>query len=199
MSEWSKDIVNDLEKVNRKLLPLNEFVNKHWTRFKPVYIHFHGYIEDEGELYLLVYEFFNKIIRSDVQPLFQSDNQIFNYFKTAVRNRNYDITHKKEIQSITFTEYSKLFGEDNIIEDKISLDETPINERIANEEYIDYIFKELSKTLAEPYIKLLILLYKGYTPKEARKELGVSLTTVRDRIGVIRDALRTQLKINKKN
>lgn len=200
MSEWSKDIVSDLEQVNNKSMSLNDFVKKHWTRFKPVYISYHGYIEDEAELYILVYDFFNKIIRSDVQPLFNSDNQIFKYFKTAVRNKHYDNTHKKEIKTISFTEWNELFEDNNSsenIEDKISDGELPIDDIVISEGYVDYIFDELSKVLAEPYIKLLILLYKGYTPKEARKELGISLTTVRDRIGTIRNVLKTHLGIFK--
>ena len=102
MSKWSVEIVSDLEKVNKGEIELKAFVNKHWERFKPVYINFHGCCEDEADLYLLVYKFFNRIIRSDVQPLFQSDNQIFSYFKSAVRNKHYDDTHKKEIKTISF-------------------------------------------------------------------------------------------------
>lgn len=201
MSEWSRDIVSDLELVNNKTMALNEFVRKHWERFKPVYINYHGYIEDEAELYLLVHKFFNKIIRSDVQPLFNSDNQIFNYFKTAVKNKHYDDTHKRELNIITFTEMNAIINEDNsddnTIEEITASDELSFDELIIGEEFVDYIFSELSKVLSEPYIKLLILLYKGYTPKEARKELGISLSTVRDRIGTIRSVMKEHLGIYK--
>lgn len=201
MTDWSKDIVTDLNFVNNKSLSLNDFVKKHWERFKPVYINYHGFIEDDAELYLLVYNFFKKIIRSDVQPLFNSDNQIFSYFRTAVKNKHYDDTHKHEINPILFTELnsSNELDEDNV-EDKLpnSLDSLSVEEKIISEDYVEYLFSEVSKLLSEPYIKLLVLLYKGLTPKEARKELGVSITTIRDRIGVIRDTVNALRKINEK-
>lgn len=199
MSKWSVEIVSDLEKVNKGEIELKSFVNKHWERFKPVYINFHGCCEDEADLYLLVYKFFNRIIRSDVQPLFQSDNQIFSYFKSAVRNKHYDDTHKKEIKTISFSEWNELLEENTSkdpIEDKIPANDMLIEDKVNSEHYVEYIFEEISKMLSEPYIKLMVLLYKGYTPKEARKELGVSLTTVRDRIGVLRETLRDIIKID---
>lgn len=193
-TKWSKDIVNDLDKVNAKELQLNDFVYKHWERFKPVYINFHGYCSDEGELYLLVHDFFRKIVKSDVQPLFQSDNQLFNYFKTAVRNRHYDDTHKKEIQLISLEDLYDINSENNShdpVEDKIPDTSTLHSEITESELYVDGIIRELSEILSEPYIKLIVLLYRdGLSPKEARKELGVSLTTIRDRIGVIRETLK---------
>lgn len=199
MSEWSKDIISDLELVNNKEISLDYFVSKHWERFKPIYINYHGYIDDEAELYLLVHNFFSKIIRADVQPLFNSDNQLFNYFKTAVRNKHYDNTHKKEINIISFTELNDLCNneENEDIENTVSSEEPLIDETVISEEYVDYVFEELSKVLSEPYIKLLVLLYKGYTPKEVRKELGISLTTVRDRIGTIRKAMNDCLCISR--
>lgn len=199
MSKWSVEIVSDLEKVNKGEIELKSFVNKHWERFKPVYINFHGCCEDEADLYLLVYKFFNRIIRSDVQPLFQSDNQIFSYFKSAVRNKHYDDTHKKEIKTISFSEWNELLEENTSkdpIEDKIPANDMLVEDKVNSENYVEYIFEEISKMLSEPYIKLMVLLYKGYTPKEARKELGVSLTTVRDRIGVLRETLRDIIKID---
>lgn len=199
MSKWSVEIVSDLEKVNKGEIELKAFVNKHWERFKPVYINFHGCCEDEADLYLLVYKFFNRIIRSDVQPLFQSDNQIFSYFKSAVRNKHYDDTHKKEIKTISFSEWNELLEENTSkdpIEDKIPANDMLIEDKVNSEHYVEHIFEEISKMLSEPYIKLMVLLYKGYTPKEARKELGVSLTTVRDRIGVLRETLRDIIKID---
>ena len=199
MSKWSVEIVSDLEKVNKGEIELKSFVNKHWERFKPVYINFHGCCEDEADLYLLVYKFFNRIIRSDVQPLFQSDNQIFSYFKSAVRNKHYDDTHKKEIKTISFSEWNELLEENTSkdpIEDKIPANDMLIEDKVNSEHYVEHIFEEISKMLSEPYIKLMVLLYKGYTPKEARKELGVSLTTVRDRIGVLRETLRDIIKID---
>lgn len=199
MSKWSVEIVSDLEKVNKGEIELKAFVNKHWERFKPVYINFHGCCEDEADLYLLVYKFFNRIIRSDVQPLFQSDNQIFSYFKSAVRNKHYDDTHKKEIKTISFSEWNELLEEDTSkdpIEDKIPANDMLVEDKVNSEHYVEHIFEEISKMLSEPYIKLMVLLYKGYTPKEARKELGVSLTTVRDRIGVLRETLRDIIKID---
>lgn len=199
MSKWSVEIVSDLEKVNKGEIELKAFVNKHWERFKPVYINFHGCCEDEADLYLLVYKFFNRIIRSDVQPLFQSDNQIFSYFKSAVRNKHYDDTHKKEIKTISFSEWYELLEENTSkdpIEDKIPANDMLVEDKVNSEHYVEHIFEEISKMLSEPYIKLMVLLYKGYTPKEARKELGVSLTTVRDRIGVLRETLRNLLKID---
>lgn len=46
-------------------------------------------------------------------------------------------------------------------------------------------------------MKLLILVYKdGLTPQEARKELGVNITTIRDRMIIIRDAVRKNEEIN---
>lgn len=199
MSKWSVEIVSDLEKVNKGEIELKSFVNKHWERFKPVYINFHGCCEDEADLYLLVYKFFNRIIRSDVQPLFQSDNQIFSYFKSAVRNKHYDDTHKKEIKTISFSEWYELLEENTSkdpIEDKIPANDMLVEDKVNSEHYVEHIFEEISKMLSEPYIKLMVLLYKGYTPKEARKELGVSLTTVRDRIGVLRETLRDIIKID---
>lgn len=199
MSKWSVEIVSDLEKVNKGEIELKSFVNKHWERFKPVYINFHGCCEDEADLYLLVYKFFNRIIRSDVQPLFQSDNQIFSYFKSAVRNKHYDDTHKKEIKTISFSEWNELLEENTSkdpIEDKIPANDMLVEDKVNSEHYVEHIFEEISKMLSEPYIKLMVLLYKGYTPKEARKELGVSLTTVRDRIGVLRETLRDIIKID---
>lgn len=199
MSKWSVEIVSDLEKVNKGEIELKAFVNKHWERFKPVYINFHGCCEDEADLYLLVYKFFNRIIRSDVQPLFQSDNQIFSYFKSAVRNKHYDDTHKKEIKTISFSEWYELLEENTSkdpIEDKIPANDMLVEDKVNSEHYVEHIFEEISKMLSEPYIKLMVLLYKGYTPKEARKELGVSLTTVRDRIGVLRETLRDIIKID---
>lgn len=199
MSKWSVEIVSDLEKVNKGEIELKSFVNKHWERFKPVYINFHGCCEDEADLYLLVYKFFNRIIRSDVQPLFQSDNQIFSYFKSAVRNKHYDDTHKKEIKTISFSEWYELLEENTSkdpIEDKIPTNDMLVEDKVSSEYYVEHIFEEISKMLSEPYIKLMVLLYKGYTPKEARKELGVSLTTVRDRIGVLRETLRDIIKID---
>lgn len=199
MSKWSVEIVSDLEKVNKGEIELKAFVNKHWERFKPVYINFHGCCEDEADLYLLVYKFFNRIIRSDVQPLFQSDNQIFSYFKSAVRNKHYDDTHKKEIKTISFSEWNELLEENTSkdpIEDKIPANDMLVEDKVNSEHYVEHIFEEISKMLSEPYIKLMVLLYKGYTPKEARKELGVSLTTVRDRIGVLRETLRDIIKID---
>ena len=71
-----------------------------------------------------------------------------------------------------------------------------VEDKVNSEHYVEHIFEEISKMLSEPYIKLMVLLYKGYTPKEARKELGVSLTTVRDRIGVLRETLRDIIKID---
>ena len=199
MSKWSVEIVSDLEKVNKGEIELKSFVNKHWERFKPVYINFHGCCEDEADLYLLVYKFFNRIIRSDVQPLFQSDNQIFSYFKSAVRNKHYDDTHKKEIKTISFSEWYELLEENTSkdpLEDKIPANDMLVEDKVNSEHYVEHIFEEISKMLSEPYIKLMVLLYKGYTPKEARKELGVSLTTVRDRIGVLRETLRDIIKID---
>lgn len=199
MSKWSVEIVSDLEKVNKGEIELKSFVNKHWERFKPVYINFHGCCEDEADLYLLVYKFFNRIIRSDVQPLFQSDNQIFSYFKSAVRNKHYDDAHKKEIKTISFSEWNELLEENTSkdpIEDKIPANDMLVEDKVNSEHYVEHIFEEISKMLSEPYIKLMVLLYKGYTPKEARKELGVSLTTVRDRIGVLRETLRDIIKID---
>ena len=199
MSSWSVEIVNDLELVNNKSMKLNEFVNKHWERFKPVYINFHKCCEDEGDLYLLVYEFFSKIVRSDVQPLFQSDNQLFNYFKTAVRNKHYDMTHKKEIQTVAFCDWEDLNEENHSndpVENKIPDDGLSVEQIVEGNVYVDYIFEELSKILSEPYMSLFVLLYRdGLTPTEARKELGVSMTTVRDRIGVIREKLKTHFGI----
>lgn len=198
---WSVEIVTDLELVNNGSLELNEFVNKHWEKFKPVYINFHKCCFDEADLFLLVHEFFSKIIRADVQPLFQSDNQIFNYFKTAVRNKHYDNTHKKEIVTISFAEYvaqlESSTPSNDSLEDKIPDESTNIEEEVLGELTVEEVLKELSGVLSDKYIKLLVLLYKyQLTPKEARRELGVSLTTVRDRIGKIRKVLKNHCGIH---
>lgn len=194
---WSREIVDDLEDVIAGKQELDKFVAKHWERFKPVYINFHKYCDDEGELYLLVHEFFSKIVRSDVQPLFLSDNQLFNYFKTAVRNRHYDNTHKKELNLITFTDYCDGAdeGEDYEPIENTIVDEAPSGAQIKEEEiYVEEILDALSHILPEHCMKLLVLLYKkGLSPQEARKELGVNLTTVRDRISVIREIVKANL------
>lgn len=192
-TKWSKDIVNDLNRVNTKHITLTEFVNKHWEEFKPVYINFHKCCPDEAELYLLVYEFFSKIVRADVQPLFNSDNQLFSYFKTAVRNKHYDNTHKKEVELISFDDYFRTDPEDEQenLEDKIPDPEAEnMDEKVFGEMWIDKVFSELSEVLPEPYIKTMALLYKGLTQNEVRKELGVNKTTVTDRIWKIREALQ---------
>ena len=197
---WSREIVDDLELVLSGKMELNKFVAKHWERFKPVYINFHKYCADEGELYLLVHEFFSKIVRSDVQPLFLSDNQLFNYFKTAVRNKHYDNTHKKELVLIPFTDYcdtSQEEGEECEPIENTIVDESPSGAELCESSiYVDQILEELSYILPEHCMKLLVLLYKkGLSPKEARKELGVNLTTVRDRISVIRELVRENLDL----
>lgn len=195
---WCRDIVDDLEKVSASKMDLTDFVNKHWEKFKPVYIHFHKHCADEADLYLLVHEFFSKILRADVQPLFLSDNQLYNYFKTAVRNKHYDNTHKKEVILVPFTDLTTEQNEyADSYEDTIEEECIPQSELIESEMCVDDILNELSKVLPEHCMKLLILVYKdGLTPQEARKELGVNITTIRDRMIIIRDAVRKNEEIN---
>jgi len=199
---WDKTIINDLTKVCNKEIELSEFLNMHWEKFKPTYINVFKYIESEGDVYLLVHKFFSKILRSDVQPLFQSDNQLFSYFKISAKNEKYDIEHKKEIKMIPFSEYFDPMIENNSDdppEDKIPETGMLMEDIVQGESIVEQIFTEVSKILSEPYIQVLILLYKEYSPKEIRKMLGVSLTTVRDRINVIRKTLKEDLGISEKN
>lgn len=195
--EWDKTIVNDLIKVCNKEVELSDFLNKHWERFKPTYISVFKYIESDGDVYLLVNKFFSKILRSDVQPLFQSDNQLFSYFKTSARNEKYDIEHKKEVVLIPFSEFYEAQDDsyDESPEENIPETDALMGDKIAEEHLVEQIFKEMSDKLSEPYIQVMVLLYKHYSPKEIRKLLGVSLTTVRDRINVIRKALKEELNI----
>lgn len=190
-SNWDKTIVNDLCKVSNKEIELSEFLNKHWEKFKPTYINIFKYIESDGDVYLLVHKFFSKILKSDVQPLFQSDNQLFSYFKISAKNEKYDIEHKKELKTVLFCDYYQSMEEDSDenIENKIPELKNSIEE-LCSDNTVQQIFYEASKNLSEPCIQVMILLYKDYSPKEIRKLLGVSLTTVRDRINVIRKTIR---------
>lgn len=197
---WKIDIVPDIDLVNEGKLTQQEFLNKHWTKFKPVYINFHGYCDD-GDLYLLLSSFWGKIFKADVQPVFKSDNQIFSYFKTAVRNKHYDITHKKEISLVTFTDYDDYADSDfgnsskDTFEDRIPDESRPIDEVVGEKLSIRTILDELSERLSEPYVAVLTLMYRNnYTAAELRKELGVSISTVRDRLGIIRTEAKNIIK-----
>lgn len=201
MKEWDTEIIDELSRVCNKTQDLNEFVNKYWERFKPTYIHIFKYIESDGDLYMLVYKFFSKIVRSDVQPLFQSDNQLFNYFKISAKNEKYDIEHKKEIQCIPFSELesSEDSDMDYSVEDFIADDSTSFEDIVSGEMIVRSILDELSKVLSESYIQVIILLYKGYNLKEIRKVLGISYATVNDRLWVIRNTLKEKFGITDKN
>jgi len=190
------EIIDDLTKVFNKNLSLKEFLNTYWERFKPVYISVFKYIEDDGDLYILVHKFFTKIIRSDVQPCFQSDNQLFSYFKTAVKNEKYDLEHKKEVQVVLFSELENKDSESEYsFEDYIADNSIPFDDTLSGEIFVDKLLKELSESLSESYIQVVILLYKGYNLKEIRKMLGISYSAVNDRIWVIRNLLKNKYKI----
>lgn len=198
MSEWKQNIINDILLVNDNKITQKEFVDKHWAEFKPVYIKFHGYCDD-GDLYLLVVEFWAKIFRSDVQPVFKSDNQVFAYFKTAVKNKHYDVTHKKTVQLITFTDYDELpTNADSAVEpveDRLPDDSRPFDDMLHESMDIKNIFEEILGRLSESYHGLIAMLYrKDYSHRELRKELGVSISTVRDRINTIRNEYKKILK-----
>lgn len=198
---WDKTIINDLAKVSNKEIELSDFVNTHWEKFKPTYINVFKYIESDGDVYFLVHKFFSKILRSDVQPLFQSDNQLFSYFKISAKNEKYDIEHKREINAIPFSDYfdNPNYEDDESPENNIPEEHNIMEEQICGENVVEQIFSDVSKILSEPYIQVMVLLYRDYSPKEIRKMLGVSLTTVRDRINVIRKTLKEDLGISGTN
>ena len=102
MAQWETTIVSDLSKLCRGELSVSDFTNKHWERFKEVYVNVFRYIKEDGDVWLLVEKFVTRIARADVQPIFQSDNQLFSYFKTAARNEKYDIVHKKTLITVPF-------------------------------------------------------------------------------------------------
>ena len=199
MSEkWCKDIVNDFVLVSDGKKSLAEFLNKHWEAFKPVYININGNCADEGDLYLLLHEFFSKILRSDVQPVFNSDNQLFSYFKTSVKNHNYDMSCKKELVVVLFDDIpnNREDYEGNQEDKYLDPNQIPIDELVLGEINAEYIMQELSEILPESCMQTLVLLYKGMTPNEIRKELGVNYTTVSDRIWKIREAVENILGIH---
>ncbi|MEG1565333.1 MAG: hypothetical protein RR342_01145 [Bacilli bacterium] len=197
--KWDVTIVTDLLKLCNKEVELTDFVNKYWERFKPIYINVFKYIESDGDVYLLVRKFFNKIIKSDIQPLFQSDNQLFSYFKMAVKNENYDLTHKKEIVSIPFSAFDTEEDSESSLEENIPDNNISFDEMLSSEMAVQKLFKDLSEVLSEPYIQELVLLYKGYSLKEIRKELGMSYATINNRLWIIRNVLEEKFGITKKN
>jgi DNA-directed RNA polymerase specialized sigma24 family protein len=197
--KWDVTIVTDLLKLCNKEVELTDFVNKYWERFKPIYINVFKYIESDGDVYLLVRKFFNKIIKSDIQPLFQSDNQLFSYFKMAVKNENYDLTYKKEIVSIPFSAFDTEEDSESSLEENIPDNNISFDEMLSNEMAVQKLFKDLSEVLSEPYIQELVLLYKGYSLKEIRKELGMSYATINNRLWTIRNVLEEKFGITKKN
>lgn len=197
--KWDVTIVTDLLKLCNKEVELTDFVNKYWERFKPIYINVFKYIESDGDVYLLVRKFFNKIIKSDIQPLFQSDNQLFSYFKMAVKNENYDLTHKKEIVNIPFSAFDTEEDSESSLEENIPDNNISFDEMSSSEMAVQKLFKDLSEVLSEPYIQELVLLYKGYSLKEIRKELGMSYATINNRLWTIRNVLEEKFGITKKN
>jgi len=198
--KWDTTIIKDLLRLFNKEVEFNDFVNTYWERFKPIYINVFKFIESDGDVYLLVRKFFSKIVKSDIQPLFQSDNQLFSYLKMAVRNENYDINHKKEIVSIPFSSF-EVEGEDSntVVENMTADDSIPFDEILSSEMAVQKLFKDLSEVLSESYIQVLMLLYKGYSLKEVRRELGVSYATVNDRLWVIRNTLKEQFNLTEMN
>ena len=200
MEKWDKTIVDDLERIIDKST-LNNFVSKYWERFIPVYINFHGYCADNGELYLLVHNFISRIVNSDVQPVFKSDNQLFSYFKTAVKNKHYDNTHKKEVKLVPFEDYFAAKYDRDSTQDTIDMkipdfESIPFEDMVNSGLIVEEIFRVLEKELPESCMAMLILMYKeDLSPVEVKSELGLNITTVRDRIGVIREAMDSCLGI----
>lgn len=188
MTKWSTAIIDELNKVYNNEITLSEFINKYWEEFKPVYIHVHKYIESDGDLYFLLHKFFSKIVRSDVQPVFESDNQLFNYFKLAVKNDKYDNDHKNKLDCLVFSDFETEDESSNSIERYMVSDEN-IEENLISEYNVQNIFKVIHDNLSEQYLQVAILLYKGYSMNEIRKLLGVSYFTVADRISVIRKVI----------
>jgi len=203
MSQWETTIVDDLSKVCKSEISVSSFVNKHWERYKEVYVNVYGYIAEEGDVWLLVEKFVSRIARADVQPIFQSDNQMFSYFKTMARNEKYDMEHKKTLETIPFSAFENNDPEDDnpsdYIEQKLSEGAENMEERLISEQRVQDLLEKLSKFVPEPCMQVVVLLYKGYGLKEIRKMLGISYDTVNDRLYVVRTALKEQFGITKDN
>lgn len=189
--KWCKDIVDDFSLVSEGKKTLNEFLHKYWEEFKPIYIHINGNCADEADLYLILHKFFNKLLSSDVQPVFNSDNQLFSYFKTTLRWHNYDEANKRQLDVVFFDDLSPNKEEDGgSYEDKlIDTSQLSVEEEVIGEIQADYLIQELSERLPDPCIQTLVLLCRGMTPNEIRKELGINYTTAIDRIWKIREAV----------
>jgi len=203
MSQWETTIVDDLSKVCKSEISVSSFVNKHWERYKEVYVNVYGYIAEEGDVWLLVEKFVSRIARADVQPIFQSDNQMFSYFKTMARNEKYDMEHKKTLETIPFSAFENNDPEDDnpsdYIEQKLSEGAENMEERLISEQRVQDLLEKLSKFVPEPCMQVVVLLYKGYGLKEIRKMLGISYDTVNDRLYVVRTALKEHFGITKDN
>lgn len=203
MSQWETTIVDDLSKVCKSEISVSSFVNKHWERYKEVYVNVYGYIAEDGDVWLLVEKFVSRIARADVQPIFQSDNQMFSYFKTMARNEKYDMEHKKTLETIPFSAFENNDPEDDnpsdYIEQKLSEGAENMEERLISEQRVQDLLEKLSKFVPEPCMQVVVLLYKGYGLKEIRKMLGISYDTVNDRLYVVRTALKEHFGITKDN
>ena len=203
MSQWETTIVDDLSKVCRSEISVSAFVNKHWERYKEIYVNVYGYIAEDGDVWLLVEKFVSRIARADVQPIFQSDNQMFSYFKTMARNEKYDMEHKKTLETIPFSAFENQDPEDDspseFIEQKLSENGENMEDMVISEQRVQDLLDRLSKVVPEPCMQVVVLLYKGYKIKEIRKMLGVSCDTVNNRLWVIRNALKEHFGITKDN
>ena len=175
--KWSKEIVLDYEKLSVEELALPEFINRHWEKFIPIYRKT-AKTYDDADLVINLNEFFQKILRADVRPLFQSDNQLFNYFRTSLRNnileRDY---YKPKIPEVSVEELEEEFEGFEVASSE------NMEKNLVNEIIVDQILDELSKRLSEKQMKAVILLYKkNYSRKEASLELGVPFWTLNDQL-----------------
>ena len=173
MKQYTYIILEDWKLLTDRKITPQTFCERNWEKFKNVYISvYHN--DDWGTLWLRLQEIMTKIYNTDISPYFKSDEQLYNYVKTALYYdrqhiiRNLDRQIDRETVSLA-----------NLAETDVDLIEELADNNVENlpdyKTNENFLFAKLETLLTPHQMQLVALLYQGYTMKECADILGIGL------------------------
>ena len=120
MGTFSNDFVNQINNLPKSQDAISKFLNSYydevqpdgsvrkrqvWERFEGAYVqvtrHYVSNSDDnEADIYLLAHKLVSRCVLADVAPYFESDGQLFSYFKSMVLSNRINNANKAKKQSL---------------------------------------------------------------------------------------------------
>lgn len=120
MGTFSNEFVTKIYNLPKSKEAVSEFLNSYydevqpngsvrrrqmWERFEGAYVqvthHYDTYSDDnEADIYLLAHKLVSRCVLAEVAPYFESDGQLFSYFKSMVLSNRINNANKAKKQSL---------------------------------------------------------------------------------------------------